>query len=132
MPDALSKIQAGVDKARSKLAAQRLGGREHDVQVQPYAPGNAIAGTAGTWGTVSTLSPRPKVKIQAVMRLVDGGLVQIGDCEVSGISRTYTETQLRGTTTAPPNRWIIDGKTYSLADLKKRPTEWVAVLIRDP
>lgn len=128
MPDALEKIQTGVDKARTKLAAQRLGGRESDVVVTTYTQGDAIAGTVGTWGGAITLSPRPVVRSGGAYRIVDGVQARIGDVEVRGISRTYTETQLRGAAGAEPTSWTIAGRSYSLVELDARPTEWIAAL----
>ena len=125
---AIDKIRTGADKARRKLAAQGLGGREYDVVVETWTDGNAIAGTAGSFGSPITLDPRPSAKIKAVYRNLEGGLVKIGDVTVSGISRAaYTEAQLRGAS-GSPSRWTINGKRYFLVDLREEPTEWVAVL----
>lgn len=129
MADALDKIRAGTDKARRKLAAHRLGGREWDVVVKVYQAGNDQLGTAGTWSAGITLDPRPATDLRGVFRTLDGGTVRIGDAEVSGISRSYTEADLRGPSGDVPSRWVIDGRAYSLVTLDgSRPTEWRAIL----
>jgi len=128
MPDALSKLQAGMDKARGKLAAQRLGGREWDVTVSIWTPGDDLVGTAGTWGGAITLSPRPKVVVKAVFRMTENGPLLVGDATVSGISRVnYTEAQLKPANSVP-SRWTINGKNYSLVEPQPKPTEWIAIL----
>ena len=119
---ALDKIRQGADKAREKLAAQGLGGREYDVTVERFTPGDKVAGTAGSYAPPVTLTPRPASFVRAVRRMVDGGLVQIGDVEVRGVSRArYSESDLRG-------RYTINGKRYSVAELREAPTEWIVVL----
>lgn len=129
MPDALDKARAGADKARSKLAAARLGGREHDVVVSTYTPGDDLVGTSGTWSAGVTLAPRPSTEIRPQFRTVDGSLVKVGDVRVSGISRlNYTEEDLAGAPGEMPPRYTIAGRTYSVVSLSGEPTEWIAVL----
>ncbi len=129
MPDALDKLRAGADKANTKLAAQRLGGREYAVQVQSMTAGDSVAGTPATPGATITLTPRPKVNFRDQYRMTDGGLVRVGDCRVSRISRvTYTETQLRGVADAP-TEWTINGRKFRVIDLEPKPTEFVATLM---
>lgn len=129
MPDALDKMRAGADKARSKLAAKRLGGREFDVVVSTFVSGNDQVGTAGTWSPGITLNPRPAVSLKGVFRTLDGAVTRMGDAEVRGISRAnYTEAELRGDPGDHPSRWTIGGRSYSLVTLDARPTEWVAIL----
>lgn len=130
MADALDKLRAGKDKASAKLAAHRLGGRLHDVTVEAFTPGDPIAGTAGTWGTPVTLTPRPATNFKAVYRHREGGLAFVGDAEVSAISRTVTEALLRGSG-GHPSRWTIDGQRYSLVDLIPEALEWRAILKRE-
>lgn len=128
MADALDKLRAGTDKARRKLAAQRLGGREYPVTVETYTAGDKITGRGGTWSAPLTLDPRPVVELKAIMRNVEDGLQQVGDARVRGISRTYTEAQLRGADSTRPSRWTVNGRLYSLVDLQAKPLEWVVIL----
>jgi len=131
MPDALDKLRAGVDKRNKKLAAHRLGGRELDVVVRAWTEGNTEAGTMGSWADAFTISPRPSVRMGDVFRSYDGTPVKVGDAEVSGISRTYTEDQLRGAPGTPMRVWKIGTEHFSLVSLKAEPTEYVAVLVRE-
>lgn len=130
MADALDKIRAGVDKARTKLAAHRLGGRLFDVTVETFVPGDPILGTAGTWGAAVTIEPRPSTSLKAVYRPREGGLAIVGDAEVSGISRNTPEAVLRSPG-GHPTRWTIDGQRYSLVDLISEPLQWRAILKRE-
>lgn len=131
MADALAKIRAGVDKARSKLAAQRLGGREWDVQVIPMVAGDAALGLEDQEGAPIVLSPRPAVRFKATYRMTEDGLIQVGDAVVSGISRSYTLDDLKGPPGGMPRKWRIDGRTYRFVDLESRPTEHVVILRRE-
>lgn len=125
---AIDKLRAGADKASAKLAAQGLGGRLYDVVVAVWTAGDAVAGTAGSYGSPLTLSPRPSTEIKAVYRYQEGGRVQIGDVRVAKISRaTYSRSQLEGTSRTP-SRWTINGKAYALVELLEQPTEWIAIL----
>lgn len=128
--DALDKIRAGADKARDKLAAHRLGGRIHDVTVEVFTPGDPIVGTPGTWGAPVTLTPRPVTSFKGAYRYREGALSIVGDAEVKGISRSLSEAVLRGSG-GHPTRWTIDGKRYSLIELRPEPTEWIALLKRE-
>lgn len=129
MADALDELRAGIDEARAALAEERLGGRVYDVAIEVLTPGDPIAGTAGSWATSVTLTPRPATQIKGVFRTLEGGLQRIGDATVSAISRAnYTEAQLRGNPGSAPTRWVINGKRYTLVDLQDRPTEWIAIL----
>lgn len=137
MADALSKIQAGVDKARTKLAANRLGGREFCVSLR----NKIIIGTEADIGAVPEagipgdltdqiieITPTPKVVLKPAYRYVDGGVDKIGDAIVSGISRVnYTEDDLLSA-----EDWLIDGDVFTLVKghLEIRPTEFRAVLVR--
>lgn len=132
MSDALSKLQAGADKARAKLAAHRLGGRERTVAIRTIAEtgGNPALGIApARTATDTALEPRPVVR-DGGFKLIQyaeahGGRLEDGDVLVDAISRSYTEEQLRSA-----DAWLVDGVEYSLIRLARKPTEWEAFLRR--
>jgi len=129
MPDALDKIRAGAEKAWGKLAVQRLGQREHDVQVQTFTPGNRMAGTEGTWATVLTITPRPAVQFKGQFRITEDALMRVADVRVAKISRSYTEADLRGDgQNEHPRRWLINGRVYSFVGLESTATAWAVLL----
>ena len=129
--DALDKIRRGVEKARTKLAAQRLGHREFTVILRTITYPDAVddAGYKGPPTIVNvTLSPTPSVSLRPVYRFLNGGVHRIGDALVGRISRlAYTEIDLKTATD-----WIIDGEAYTLVEgyLKVEPTEFIALLKR--
>lgn len=130
MTDALSKLQAGADKARAKLAAHRLGGRERDVAIRCVTKtgGNPALGIAPTRTAEDTvLEPRPVVKDASARQYLfaHGGRIQEGDLLVSAISRSYAEAQLRGA-----DAWVVDGVEYALVLLAAKPTEYEVHLRR--
>ncbi|MNK89984.1 hypothetical protein D3C87_1100140 [compost metagenome] len=132
MADALSKLQAGADKARAKLAVHRLGGRERTVAIRTIteAGGNPALGIAPTRTTAdSTITPTPSVR-DGGFKLIQyaeahGGRLEDGDILVDAISRSYSEEQLRSA-----DAWLVDGVEYSLIRLAGKPTEWEAFLRR--
>jgi len=129
MADALDKIRKGADTARRALAKQRLGGREFEVVVERYTPGDPVSGRGGSYGNPITLDPRPAIKFGAVRRPVNGVVEKIGDATLTGISRSYNSDQILGV--ERPTRYTIDGVTYTAVQGDARPTEWRVILKRD-
>ncbi len=131
MADALDKIRAGLDKARTKLAKQRLGGRDHVVKLRTMTVVDAVpdAGDPGTQTPVDvTVSPTPSVVLGDVYRWENGGVSHRGDAEVRKISRlAYTEAVLLSA-----DSWVIDDVEFTLVEgsLKTLPTEFRAILKR--
>jgi hypothetical protein len=129
MPDALDKIRAGAEKAWLKLAANRLGQREYDVQVQDFTPGNRMAGTEGTWTTVFTISPRPRISFRGQFRITEDALMRVADIKLEKVSRSYSEADLRGSGQGElPRRYLINGKPYTFVALESDTVAYTVLL----
>lgn len=132
--NALAKIQAGMDKVCTKLAAK--GFREHTVTLRQVTMTgkNASLGLPGTAVNTDTLlAPAPIVANVSLRAIQYGaGLLQEGDLRITNISRSATYQAL---VQDPATQWVITGPsfagTYSLvggAALQMKPAEWIATV----
>ena len=109
-----------------------LGFRERVVALRNWSVTgeNKARQIPGTRTPVDTaLSPAPKVR-EGGFKLIQyaeahGGRLEEGDLLVEGISRSYTETSLRGAA-----EWVVDGIGYKLIRLVRKDTNWEAFLRR--